>query len=179
MTITTNNPTNPNFLHPNKFQLNFSRAPSIQYFCQTVSVPGISMAEIPIFNPFVELYSPGEKAIYDILNVTFYVDEELKGWLEMHDWIRAMTFPERYEEYQKLPSLSPKSSSIRPQFPQFSDCSLTLLSSANKPYFKFKFYDVFPTSLSSFVVSTTDTPENTITADATLRYTYFDVEKLY
>ena len=179
MTILDRNPTNPNFLHPNKFQLNFSRVPSVQYFCQTVTVPGIALSEIPIFNPFVELYSPGEKAVYDILNVTFYVDEELKAWLEIHDWIRAMTFPERYEEYQNLPRLNPKYSSTSPKFPQFSDGSLTLLSTSNKPYYKFKFYDLFPTSLSTFVVSSTDSPENTITADATFRYTYFDVEKLF
>jgi len=50
------------------------------YFCQSLSIPGISLGEVPVNNPFLDVYSPGEKAIYDLLNVTFMVDEELKSW---------------------------------------------------------------------------------------------------
>jgi hypothetical protein len=179
MTALTRTPINPNSLHPNKFQLNFSRAPNIQYFCQTLSMPGISLSEAIQQTPFVDLYVPGEKAIYDLLNVTFIIDETLQSWLEIHDWIRAMTFPEKYEEYKTLPSLYKKSSGAeKPNFPQYADCTVTLLSSANLPQYKFVFYDCFPTTLSSFVISTTDSPDNVITADATFRYSYYDIQKL-
>lgn len=178
MTALNRNPDNPNFLHPNKFQLNFSRVPNIQYFCQTISLPGLSTSEIPVQNPFVELYSPGEKTVYDVLNITFMVDAEMKSWLEIHDWIRAMTFPVEYEEYQKLGQLNQYTSAARSSAPQFSDGSVTILSSSNVPYFKFNFYDVFPISLSGFVISSTDTPDTIITADATFRFTYYNVEKL-
>jgi len=180
MSALTRNPKNPNYLHPNKFQLNFSRLPNIQYFCQTVTEPGISLSEIPQNTPFVDLYKPGEKAIYDLLNVTFLVDEALKSWLEVHDWIRAMTFPTDFKEYQNLGLLS-KTAGIRQSFglpAQYSDATLTLLSSANNPIFRFKFFDVFPTSISSFPMSTTDTPDTVITADATFRYSYFNVDKV-
>ena len=180
MTALTRNPKNPNYLHPNKFQLNFSRLPNIQYFCQTVTVPGISLSEIPQNTPFVDLYRPGEKAIYDLLNVTFLVDEGLKSWLEVHDWIRGMTFPTDFKEYENLGLLS-KTAGIRQASglgPQYSDATLTLLSSANNPIYRFKFIDVFPTSVSSFPMSTTDSPDTTITADATFRYSYFNVDKV-
>ena len=101
MTALDRNPPNQNLLIPNKFQLNFSRLPNTQFFCQSVSVPGISLSEIPQNTPFVDVYIPGEKAIYDLLNVTFFVDEELTAWIETHDWIRAMTFPKEFEEYKK------------------------------------------------------------------------------
>jgi hypothetical protein len=176
MTITNRNPSNPNFLHPNKFQLNFSRLPNVQYFCQAVAVPGISMSEAIQPTPFIDVYAPGEKAIYDLLNVTFYVDEELTAWKEIHDWIRAMTFPEKFEEYQQLSRLSRNGDNTSK--PQYSDGMLTLLSSSNNPLHRFKFYDLFPISLSTFVVSTTDSPETIITADVTFRYTYYDIEKV-
>lgn len=181
MTATNRNPSNPNFLQQNKFVLNFGRAPSIQFFCQSVSVPGISLSEVPQFTPFVDVYVPGEKAIYDLLNVTFIVDEELKGWLEIHDWIRAMTFPKDFEEYRNLGRLSRIASATKAASdkPQYSDASVTILSSSNKPYFKFKYYDCFPTSLSTFVMGANDSPESTMSADATFRYSYFDVEKLF
>lgn len=176
MTALTRNPTNPNPLQPNKFLLSFSRLPNMQYFCQNVDVPGISLSEIAIPNPFVELYSPGEKAIYDLFNVTFMVDEKLESWKEIHNWIRAMTFPKEFEEYVRLNKLNRAAGLSPTKQPQFSDATLTILSSSFNPTIKFKFYDIFPTTLSSFVLSAADTPENIITADATFRYTYYDVE---
>lgn len=180
MTALNRNPTNPNLLHPNKFQLNFTRAPNISYFCQSVSIPGISTAEIPVFNPFVEIYAPSDKAVYDALNITFYVDEELKAWIEIHDWIRAMTFPEDYQEYMNLKPLSAVGG--RPPkevFPQFSDMIVTLLSSSNKPYYQFKFYNVFPIAVSPLLLSASDSPDSVMTADATFRYTYYDILKVF
>jgi hypothetical protein len=178
MTALTRNPTNPNPLQPNKFLLNFSRLPNIQYFCQAVSVPGISLSEAVITNPFVDLYSPGEKPIYDLLNVTFIIDEELKGWIEVHDWIRAMTFPTRFEEYSNLKNINPGAQS-RPDFPQFSDASITIFSSSANPYYRIKYYDVFPTTLSTFILTSQEGPDSILTADATFRYSYFDIEKLF
>ncbi len=171
------NPSNPNFLHPNKFQLNFSRLPNVQYFCQSVTIPGISTSEVMRNTPFVDIFSPGEKAIYESFSAIFYVDEELLAWKEIHDWIRAMTFPEKYEEYRNLPNLARTFSN--PQFPQFSDAEVTILSSSNKPYYKFKFYDCFPTSLSGFNLSTMETPDTPITSDVMFRYSYYDIQKLF
>jgi len=179
MTALNRNPSNPNLLQPNKFQLNFSRTPNVQYFCQSVSVPGISLSEVPINNPFVDIYAPGEKAIYDLLNVTFLVDEELTAWLEIHNWIRAMTFPKEFEEYRKLGQLNRVANARSGLQPQYSDAAITIFSSSNKPYYRFKFYEVFPTTLSTFIMNAADTPESIMTADATFRYSYFDVEKMF
>ena len=179
MTATNRNPSNPNFLQPNKFQLNFARSPNVQYYCQSLSVPGISMSEVPQMTPFVDIYVPGEKAIYDLLNITFLVDEELKSWVEIHDWIRAMTFPKEFAEYGKLDRLNKYTTHVQTKTPQYSDATVTLLSSSNTPYYKFKFYGVFPTTLSTFVMSATDSPDTVVTADATFRYMYYDIEKLF
>lgn len=178
MTALTRTPSNTNFLHPNKFQINFSRLPNVQFFGQMVAVPGISMGEAFQPTPFVDLYAPGDKAIYDLLTITFYIDEKLNSWVELHDWIRAMTFPKNFDEYKNLKDLSVYNRYQAPEKPQYSDCTVTLLSSANTPVLRFKYYDVFPISVSSFVMSFTDSPENPITADASFRYSYFDIEKI-
>jgi hypothetical protein len=107
------------------------------------------------------------------------IDEELKAWTEMHDWIRAMTFPYDFAEYQSLGQLNRIAGGINKPKPQYSDASITVLSSSNKPYYKFKFYDCFPTSVSAFILSATDSPDTTMSADATLRYSYYDIEKLF
>lgn len=175
-TAISNTPLNQNFLHPNKFQFNFSRVPYIQYFCQAVTVPGISMSEAPIPTPFVDAYAPGEKAIYDLINVTFAIDEEMRSWIEIHDWIKAMTFPENFDQYNQLGRLA--KNIVTPK-PQYSDATLTIYSSSYTPYYRLKFKDVFPISLSSFILSTSDTPDTVLTSDASFRFTYYTIEKLF
>lgn len=171
------NPSNPNPLQPNNFSLNFSRTPNVQFFCQTVSVPGIALSEVPQNTPFVDVYVPGEKAIYDILNVTFIIDEDMASWREIHDWIRAMTFPLEYSEYRNLENLGRIATGRTTAKPQYSDATLNILSSNNVGNYQFKFYDCFPTSLSNFVMSTTDSPDTVLTADVTFRYSYYDIVK--
>ena len=149
MTALTRNPSNPNSLQPNKFTLNLPRTPNLQYFTQTISLPGLSTSEIPVQNPFVELYAPGEKAIYDVLNITFIVDAEMQSWLEIHDWLRALTFPTEYEEYQNLAKLNKYTSASATNTPQYCDGSVTILSASNKPYYRFNFKELFPISISS------------------------------
>lgn len=176
MSFLTRTPSNPNVLHPNKFQLHFSRLPNMQYFCQSVVFPGVSIGEIGKTTPFVETYSPGDKAVYDILNVTIIVDEELTAWKEVHDWLRGMTFPTDFEEYRNLTNFG------RPYYnpvqEQFSFAALTILSSANQPLYNIKFIDIFPTSVSSFPLSMTESPDTIITADATFRYSWYDIERI-
>jgi len=178
MTALTRSPSNPNFLQPNKFQLNFSRLPNMQFFAQTLSVPGISMSEAIQPTPFVDLFVPGDKAIYDLLNVTFIVDESMGSWIEIHNWIRGMTFPTDFQDYRDLKYLSNQNTFKSTNKPQYSDCRVTMLTSSNNPIVAFKYYDVFPTTLSSLIMSSQQSPEEIITADASFRYSYFDIEQV-
>ncbi len=177
MSALTRNPSNTNPLVGNKFSINFSRLPNLNYFCQTVSLPGVSISEIPRNTPFVDLYSPGEKLIYDSLTFSFIVDEDLKTWLELHDWMRGMTFPTDFSEYRNLPNLN-KFAKTNQKFPQFSDATVNILTSSLNLNYNVRLYDCFPTSLSSVIFSSTDTPENTLTADAVFRFSYFDIVKV-
>lgn len=172
MSAINRNPTNPNFLHPNKFQLNFSRMPNTTFFCQAVNLPGVSMGEILQPTPFVDLYRPGEKILYDTLNITFIVDEDLTSWREIHDWIRGLTFPKDFSEYRRLPQLSKFASDTTPQY---ADATLTLLTSSNNVNYRIVLHECFPTSLSSLMFSAADSPDSVLTSDATFRFSYFDI----
>lgn len=175
MTALTRNPSNTNNLVGNKFQVSFKRLPNMTYFCQSANLPGISLSEVPRNTPFVDLYLPGEKLIYEILNFTFVIDEDLKSWLEIHDWMRALTFPKDYSEYKNLPNLNQFTNKQRPQY---SDATVTILTSSLNTNYSVKLYDCFPIGLSSIIFSSSDSPENILTADASFRYSYFDIEKV-
>lgn len=181
-TALNRNPQNTDLLQSTKFRITFNYLPGMTFFCQSVNFPGVSIAEIPRETPFVNLYVPGEKLIYDTLNITFLVDEGMRSWIEIHDWMRGLTFPTEFEEYARLlqrGQLIPRTTSIVSKTtPQYSDAVVTIYSNKNNPKFRVKFVDLFPTSLSSIIFNTQDTAENIVVADATFRYSYYNFEAI-
>jgi len=68
MTALTRAPYNKDLLQSTKFRVTFDRLPGTTYFCQTANFPGVSLTEIPRQTPFVDLYVPGEKIVYEYTN---------------------------------------------------------------------------------------------------------------
>jgi hypothetical protein len=181
MTTLTRNPETYDLLQSTKFRLTFERLPNLTFFCQLANLPGVSLTEIPHNTPFIDLYVPGEKLVYDLFNVSFLVDEKLNGWTDIHDWVRGLTFPVEYQEYVSMLKKNQQGNlrqSLVKSMPQYSDAILTVYTNKNNPNFRIKLYDCFPTSLSSIQFSTSDSVENIITADATFRFSYYDYERL-
>lgn len=185
MTALNRNPSNIDLLQSTKFRINFGRLPGVTYFCQTANLPGISLTEIPRSNPFVELYSPGEKLIYDTLNFTFLVDEDLRAWTDIHDWMRGITFPTEFEEYLRLQQEKGTNNLGQTLFNnsginigQFSDASMTIFTNKNNPNFRIKFVDVFPIGLGTIIFNTSDNADNIVTADATFRFSYYNYDRI-
>lgn len=176
------NPSNRDILQSTKFKLNFMRLPGMTFFCQTANLPGISLTEVLRPTPFVDLYQPGEKAIYDTLNVTMLVDEDLRDWEAIHDWIRAMTFPKEFEEYAKMGAKFRDTQALRgsgSKLPvQYTDASMTVYTNKNNPNFRIQYKDLFPTTLGGIMFSSLDSAENIITADITFRFSYYNLERI-
>jgi hypothetical protein len=181
MSVLIRNPANTDLLQSTKFRVTFDRLPGITYFCQSANLPGISLTEIPMPTPFVDLYLPGEKAVYDTFNITFLVDEDLRAWTELHDWIRGITFPTDFKEYANL-AKSSVGANIRSNYQKkpapYSLGILSIYTNKNNPNFRVKLVDMFPTTVGSLLFSASDTAENIITADATFRFSYFEYERL-
>jgi hypothetical protein len=185
MTALTRNPNNVDLLQSTKFRITFDRLPGMTYFCQTANLPGISLTEIPKPTPFVEMYLPGEKLTYDTLNITFLVDEDLRAWTQIHDWMRGITFPLDFEEYLNLQKQN-SVNNLGQQFlkngqlsgGQYTDATMTIFTNKNNPNFRVKFVGLFPVSLSTIIFNTGDSADNVVTADATFRFTYYNYERV-
>lgn len=169
----------PSFLLGNKFQFLCSRIPTVQQYAKSINIPGITVNPTQINNPFVDLYTPGDKAQYGEMELTFLLDEEMNTWFEVHDWIRAISFPTTHEEYVKLPYI-PKTNKfvIKENFPQFADAYITILSGTNQPLVRFTFIDLFPYNISDIPFGTENTPENTMTCTAIFKYSYYNVKRI-
>ena len=143
-------------------------------------MPGVSLTEIPRFTPFIDLYVPGEKMVYDTFNITFLVDEDMRNWTEIHDWIRGMTFPTNFKEYVDLQrqAKAPYIRAMDKMSPQYSSAVLTLYTNKNNPNFRVKFVDLFPTSVGTLLFNAQDSAENIVLADATFRFSYYEYQRI-
>ena len=45
---------------------------------------------------------PGDKVLYDDLNVRFLVDEKMENYLAIHKWITGLGYPESIGQYRQL-----------------------------------------------------------------------------
>ena len=176
MAATDRYPENKSLLQSNRFLLSFGRLPYLTFNCQLANLPGIGAGEAIRETPFVTLWHPGDKLQYEPLVVNFMVDEDFWSWQAIHDWMRGFTFPTTFDEYKNL-SLQVRHK-ILDSRPQYSDASLTLLTGHQNNNIRVKFYDVFPTSLSSLQFNVQDTAQLTLIADASFRYSYYDISRL-
>ena len=165
-------PTNTSFLQATKFQLSFTRLPNITYFCQNFNLPGLSMSEVARSTPFVDYYLPGDKVKYDPFNVSFLIDEDLRSWLEIHNWIIGLTFPKNFDQHRRLIKDNKDYGGTT------SDATMTIMSNKNTPNIRVTFRNCYPISVSSIGFNYTTNAETIISAQATFRYTYFDVDIL-
>jgi len=173
MSALTENPTNKNFLSPLGFKFLIKRAPHVNFFIQKVNIPNILLPETYHNNPFVKIPYAGDHMEYGTLRITFKVDEDLKNYLEIHNWIRGLGFPKDFSEYRTLNGQKQEEGNgLR------SDISLVILNSTMNPNHEITFIDAFPISLSELVFNTTETTVNYLEASADFKYIRFDISSI-
>ena len=173
MTAVSNTPTNKNFLSPLNFQFQLKRAPNVNFFIQKITLPSITAPEIEIPTMFNYVPEPGNKLSYGDLEITFKVDENFTNYLEIHDWIRALTFPESFAEYASI-AKNPEytGDGIR------SDISLIVMNATKRPNFEITFRNAYPTALSGVEFDTTLDDVQYLTTTASFKYMLYDITKI-
>ena len=75
--VLTKIPENTSFLQPTRFSFLFPELPFLRYFCQSVSIPGVSTNAVSVETPFSNTFRHGDKLNYDGLNITAIIDEDI------------------------------------------------------------------------------------------------------
>lgn len=166
-------PGNINPLSPNGFLFTVTKLPDVSFFCQQVNLPGITLGEPEFANPFSRQPIPGDSLTFDTLNVQFLVDEEMKNFTAIYDWMVGLGFPENYTQYQELVGSRAKGQSEL--IANVSDATLIILGSNNVKVKEIYFKDVFPTSIESLLFSTTSTEVNYLVGNAQFRFGYYKI----
>ena len=163
-------PTNTSFLSPIGFKFQLNNFPEVNYFCQSATLPGISIGTIAVPTPLKTIELSGDEVSFEELTIKFIVDENMKNWLSIYDWIIGLGFPtkEGQEKYKKLAEASELT----------ADATLTVLTSNMNPQINFRFNECFPLSLSSIAFDSGGTDIEYVTADVSFRYDVYTVENL-
>ena len=160
-------PTNRNKLTNNKFLFIMNRCPSLTYFCQRANIPEVSTGISLQSNPTaIDIRRPGTRHIFGDLLIGFVVDENLKNWLEVYNWIRDLST----DTYAIGDILSEKQKT--------AGAVLHILSSAYAPILQVKYYNIFPTALTAVEFDSTAIDSEVSIASATFSYTYYDIETM-
>jgi len=165
---------NHNFLSPLNFRFLLKRAPATEFFIQRINLPGFKLGAPAFGNPFVTIPEPGEHLAYNPLTITFKVDEDLTNYLEIHKWMKHLGKPKNFEEYREVATEMPQISGYGVK----SDISLILMTNIKNPNFSINFIDAFPIALGDIQFDTRDPDIQYLTATATFRYIYYDIESL-
>jgi hypothetical protein len=166
-------PVNKNFLSPLNFKFTIKKAPHVNFFIQKVNVPQITLNAPNVPTPFVKTPYPGDHIDYSELQITFKVDEDLKNYLEIHNWIKALGFPDNFDQYKEIQD---KKSWTGDGI--YSDISVMILSSTKAANYEVVYTDAHPVSLSGLVFGSTDEDVNYIEATASFKYTLYNIEKI-
>ena len=172
--LTESQPTNLNQLNVVSFDISFSRLPAVQYFCQRISLPTVVLGETHEASPFMNTALEGDTLTYEAMSLSFIIDEDLKNYIEIYNWMTALGFPREYAQFAAL-----KTESSGSEQTKYSDLSIILHTNKSNPNYSIKFTDVFPTSLSSIQFDSTPTAMDPIVVDATFNFRgQFDIEKI-
>ena len=183
-------PDKLDYLSPTQFRFGIHQLPKVEFFVQTCNLPGLTMNNTEIPNPFKNIPVMGEKIEYEDLNLTFLVDEYLENYLQLHQWLTAIGFPEKREQFRThrdvtsntpasggTPSVDTINSAVADKA-MYSDAYLMILSNKNNPIVEIDFKNVFPTSIGGLSFDGGATDVEYLTCDVTFKYQIYEIKTL-
>ena len=163
---------NRNFLAPVGFKFTLAKYPKVSFFSNSARIPELSLGTAIQPSYLKDIDVPGEKLTYGDLTIRFLVDENMKNYMAVHNWLKGIGFPETPQQFKDQTT---DSDGIRDEKEVFSDGSLHILNSNFQDVAIVKFNDLFPVALTSLEFDATETDINYFTAEVVMRYTVYSI----
>ena len=171
---------NKSILNKNNFRLLIDKIPTVEYYVQSVNIPGLAFTELRQgAGVGLDAYFPGDKIEFGKLSVKFLVDEDLENFKEVYDWMNAIVpikDPADYSAYTATQKTSSGlMSGVDSDLNQYSDITLVTNTNKNIPNKFFRFHDCFPTSLGELeLISGSDSEP--VTCQVDFIFSYYDID---
>ena len=186
-------PDKQDYASPVQFRFKCTKLPLVEFFVQSVNLPGINLGSAQQTNPLYDIPLPGDKITYASLELSFVVDENLNNYKEIHDWILGLGFPSNHTQFQDLqtagsdrfPGSTRSTAATGTNVPQplneggiYSDATLTVLNSKNIAKTEIRFENLYPTSLGSLNYDVRATDVDYINASVSFNYMNYDIVQI-
>ena len=163
---------NRNFLAPVGFKFTLAKYPKVDFFSNSARIPELSLGTAVQPSYLKDIDIPGEKLTFGDLTIRFLVDENMKNYMAVHNWLKGIGFPETPQQFADQTT---NSDGVRDEKEVFSDGSLHILNSNFQDVAIVKFSDLFPVALTSLEFDATETDINYFTAEVSMRYTVYNI----
>ena len=184
-------PTVFDYSQQSQFKVFLPLFPTTEWFVVRANVPGVSLGQAVQTTPMIDMPIIGDKLTYDDFYVTFLVDEQLKNYTEMHDWLINCAAPQERSQFRgkERPAGIPK----RPQTEimdlilgnvkssdrdLYSNLDLFIMSSKNNPVVKIQMVEAFPISLTNIEYSHQESDVTYAECTATFAFSYFTISAI-
>jgi DNA polymerase III sliding clamp (beta) subunit (PCNA family) len=149
---------NFNFLSPTGFKLSIEspKFDNLEYFITAVALPSMSLAEVNAGFKNQQGFVSGDKVNYESLEVTFSVDEDMKNYNEVFNWIKETAESDTQVN---------------------NDIILSILTSHNNPNRQIRFVRAIPVSLAGVEFTTQASDIEYLQSTVSFRYDYFEIIK--
>lgn len=134
-------------------RLSIQKFPGVEFFAQTYAIPAITAAYPKIQGPRVASPMPPQSVVYQPLNVTYLLVEDMSNHKLIVDWMQGST--------------TDVSANI------FSDASLFILGAQRSIKAEVKFFGIVPVAISAIEYVTTAEQVIYQKATVTFDYTYY------
>jgi hypothetical protein len=176
-------PSDLDYLKPNGFKFQIHNLPNVSYFCQAANIPAIQIGTASMPTPLSDIPVPGDKLSYGELVVRFLVQENMRNYIEIYNWLIGLGFPESREQYKnwnesqryRFPAISDKRIGA---LGNYSDADFFVLDSDNNPNVKITYYDLFPTSLEALDFDISTGRADYLIGIAAFKYRHYTIEAL-
>lgn len=166
-------PSNINPLSPTGFRFNIAKIPQIEFFCQEVNLPDITLGEVPVGTPFSKIHVPGDMLDFGTLDLQFLVDEDLTNFRAIKNWLFALGFPQNHEQYTNFINQD-QINTTNELAASTSEATLSILTNNSNSGKIVSFRSLFPISLSGLQFNSTEQDVNYLVGRASFRFSYYE-----
>lgn len=167
---------NRNFLSTVKFRFTVNRAPKVAFLTNSVNIPGLELGVATQSSYTNNIPRAGDMMAFEDFNLRFLVDEDLKNYMEIQNWMRGLGFPESLQQIYDWQNSNDSFEAQRDSdLNIYSDGTLLLNTSNDNVNYQVVFQTMFPYRLSPLNFDATNTDEEYFTAEVSFKYSMYNI----